>query len=121
MEFESCTTSCDVCLYTILVNLYTSSSLVQSYSVLRFYKVDGLWAGHQEAEKGLVDLWQYVKDLEDQLHKKGSWQVAKVMQIRREDSSTIQKQRVRTSQQVQSSIPGCPASAVVTTYAPAPI
>ena len=36
LEFESRTPSRNVHLYTVLVDLYTSSSLVQSYSVLRF-------------------------------------------------------------------------------------
>jgi len=33
LEFESCTPSHDICLYTVLVDLYTSPSPVQSYCV----------------------------------------------------------------------------------------
>jgi hypothetical protein len=40
--------------------------------------IDGLRVGRQEAEKELADLREYVKDLEDQLHKEGNWHVAKV-------------------------------------------
>jgi hypothetical protein len=78
--------------------------------------MEGLQAGRQEGVKELADLWEYVKHLEDQLHKVGSWRVAKVTQARVEDSSTIREQTVRT--QVRGSIPGCPASA---TYTPAPV
>jgi len=61
--------------------------------------MEGLQAGRQEGAKELADLREYVKHLEDRLHKEGSWWVAKVTQARTEDGSTI-REKVRTSPQV---------------------
>jgi hypothetical protein len=55
---------------------------------------EGLQTGHQEVERELEDLQGYVKQLEDQLHKEGNWQVAKVTQARRDDASNVCEQRV---------------------------
>ena len=80
--------------------------------------IDGLWAGHQEAEKELADLREYVKDLEDRLHKEGNWRVAKVMQARREDNNNVREQRVEV-RPIQNITPA--ACGVVKSLVPAAI
>jgi hypothetical protein len=80
--------------------------------------IDGLRAGHQEAEKELVDLREYVKDLEDRLHKEGNWRVAKVTQARREDNNNVREQRAE-ARPIRNITPA--ACRVVKSLAPAAI
>jgi len=77
---------------TIILMSHPFEVLVRGAKKVGF--IDGLRAGRQEAEKELADLREYVKDLEDRLHKEGNWRVAKVTQARREDNSNVREQRV---------------------------
>jgi hypothetical protein len=55
-----------------------------------------LQTGHQEAEKELMDLQVYVKQLEDKLHKEGNWWVAKETNMKWEDRGSICEQGPNT-------------------------
>jgi hypothetical protein len=85
----------------------------------------GLQAGRRAVEEKLIDLQNYVRQLEDQLHREGNWRVAKVtkpLPNRTDDLDEIRQQRVNT-QQVRHNIPAHPVHAVygVIACAPAPV
>ena len=79
-------------------------------------------AGHQEVEKELAGLREYVEQLEGQLHREGNSPVCMVTKSRSDDNfNAVRERRVNMYLQVRDSIPDLPAIKVVGFAAPAPV